>query len=110
MSVVGVDKDLEIALELERIAFPTLFTSRSSIERRVLHRAIYRSIAFPTDFFTVLLRRRMPVARAMGLDAARQEQKIARRAEYIGPVGGHTGAGSSKAVVLVQIGDIHRLL
>jgi len=54
--VVGVDKDLEIALELERIALSDdYFTSRKLYPNVDFYTGlIYRSMAFPTDFFTVL--------------------------------------------------------
>jgi len=88
--VVGVDKDLEIALELERIALSDeYFTSRKLYPNVDFYTGlIYRSMAFPTDFFTVLFAiGRMPGWLAqweeMLLD---KEQKIARpRQIYIGP-------------------------
>jgi citrate synthase len=87
---VGVDKDLEIALELERIALSDdYFTSRKLYPNVDFYTGlIYRSMAFPTDFFTVLFAiGRMPGWLAqweeMLLD---KEQKIARpRQIYIGP-------------------------
>src|SRR5437868_1636526 len=87
--VVGVDKDLEIALELERIALSDdYFTSRKLYPNVDFYTGlIYRSMAFPTDFFTVLFAiGRMPGWLAqweeMLLD---KEQKIARpRQIYIG--------------------------
>ncbi len=88
-SQVGMDRDLEIALELERIALEDPYF----IERKLYPNVdfytglIYRSMAFPTDFFTVLF----AVARVAGwlsqweemlLD---KEQKIARpRQIYVG--------------------------
>jgi citrate synthase len=88
--IVGVDKDLEIALELERIALSDdYFTSRKLYPNVDFYTGlIYRSMAFPTDFFTVLFAiGRMPGWLAqweeMLLD---KEQKIARpRQIYIGP-------------------------
>jgi citrate synthase len=86
---VGMDKDLEIALELERIALSDdYFVSRKLYPNVDFYTGlIYRSMAFPTDFFTVLF----AVARTAGwlsqweemlLD---KEQKIARpRQIYIG--------------------------
>src|SRR5437016_6930348 len=87
--VVGVDKDLEIALELERIALADdYFVSRKLYPNVDFYTGlIYRSMAFPTDFFTVLFAiGRMPGWLAqweeMLLD---KEQKIARpRQIYIG--------------------------
>src|SRR6202162_4653589 len=87
--IVGVDKDLEIALELERIALSDdYFTSRKLYPNVDFYTGlIYRSMAFPTDFFTVLFAiGRMPgwlgQWAGMLLD---KEQKIARpRQIYIG--------------------------
>jgi citrate synthase len=80
--IVGVDKDLEIALELERIALSDdYFVSRKLYPNVDFYTGlIYRSMAFPTDFFTVLFAiGRMPGWLAqweeMLLD---KEQKIAR--------------------------------
>ncbi|HEY1952016.1 MAG TPA: citrate synthase [Gemmatimonadaceae bacterium] len=88
--VVGVDKDLEIALELERIALSDeYFTSRKLYPNVDFYTGlIYRSMAFPTDFFTVLF----AIARMAGWLAQWEEmlldkeQKIARpRQIYVGP-------------------------
>jgi citrate synthase len=88
--VVGVDKDLEIALELERIALSDdYFKSRKLYPNVDFYTGlIYRSMAFPMEFFTVLF----AIARTAGwlsqweemlLD---KEQKIARpRQIYTGP-------------------------
>ena len=86
---VGMDKDLEIALELERIALSDdYFVSRKLYPNVDFYTGlIYRSMAFPTDFFTVLF----AVARVSGWLAQWEEmildkeQKIARpRQIYIG--------------------------
>ena len=88
--VVGVDKDLEIALELERIALEDdYFKSRKLYPNVDFYTGlIYRSMAFPTDFFTVLF----AIARTSGWLAQWEEmlldkeQKIARpRQIYTGP-------------------------
>ncbi|MEO5589102.1 MAG: citrate synthase [Gemmatimonadaceae bacterium] len=88
-AVVGVDKDLEIALELERIALSDdYFVSRKLYPNVDFYTGlIYRSMAFPTDFFTVLF----AIARSAGWLAQWEEmlldkeQKIARpRQIYIG--------------------------
>jgi citrate synthase len=88
--VVGVDKDLEIALELERIALSDdYFTSRKLYPNVDFYTGlIYRSMGFPTDFFTVLF----AIARMSGWLAQWEEmlldkeQKISRpRQIYIGP-------------------------
>ncbi len=86
---IGVDKDLEIALELERIALSDdYFVSRKLYPNVDFYTGlIYRSMAFPTDFFTVLF----AVARTSGWLAQWEEmlndkeQKIARpRQIYVG--------------------------
>ena len=86
---IGMDKDLEIALELERIALSDdYFVSRKLYPNVDFYTGlIYRSMAFPTDFFTVLF----AVARTAGWLAQWEEmlndkeQKIARpRQIYVG--------------------------
>ncbi len=86
---VGMDKDLEIALELERIALSDdYFVSRKLYPNVDFYTGlIYRSMAFPAEFFTVLF----AVARVSGWLAQWEEmimdkeQKIARpRQIYIG--------------------------
>jgi citrate synthase len=87
---VGMDKDLEIALELERIALSDdYFISRKLYPNVDFYTGlIYRSMRFPTDFFTVLF----AIARTAGWLAQWEEmlldkeQKIARpRQIYTGP-------------------------
>jgi citrate synthase len=87
--VVGMDKDLEIALKLEEAALnDDYFVSRKLYPNVDFYTGlIYRSMAFPTDFFTVLF----AVARTAGWLAQWEEmlndkeQKIARpRQIYIG--------------------------
>ncbi len=106
--IVGVDKDLEIALELERIALSDdYFVSRKLYPNVDFYTGlIYRSMAFPTDFFTVLFAiGRMPGWLAqweeMLLD---KEQKIARPRQiytgygerpYVSPLG-EKGVRASK--------------
>src|SRR5690349_7509481 len=86
---VGMDKDLEIALKLEEVALhDDYFVSRKLYPNVDFYTGlIYRSMAFPTDFFTVLF----AVARTAGWLAQWEEllndkeQKIARpRQIYIG--------------------------
>ncbi len=86
---IGIDKDLEIALELERIALSDdYFIARKLYPNVDFYTGlIYRSMAFPTDFFTVLF----AVARTAGWLAQWEEmlddkeQKIARpRQIYVG--------------------------
>jgi citrate synthase len=87
---VGMDKDLEIALKLEEAALnDEYFISRKLYPNVDFYTGlIYRSMAFPTDYFTVLF----AVARTAGWLAQWEEmlldkeQKIARpRQIYVGP-------------------------
>ena len=87
---VGMDKDLEVALKLEEAALnDEYFVSRKLYPNVDFYTGlIYRSMAFPTDYFTVLF----AVARTAGWLAQWEEmlndkeQKIARpRQIYIGP-------------------------
>jgi len=79
---IGMDKDLEIALKLEEAALhDDYFVSRKLYPNVDFYTGlIYRSMAFPTDFFTVLF----AVARTSGWLAQWEEllndkeQKIAR--------------------------------
>src|SRR5262249_7288594 len=79
---VGMDKDLEIALKLEEVALnDDYFVSRKLYPNVDFYTGlIYRSMAFPTEFFTVLF----AVARTAGWLAQWEEmlndkeQKIAR--------------------------------
>ena len=88
---VGMDKDLEIALKLEEAALnDDYFVSRKLYPNVDFYTGlIYRSMAFPDDYFTVLF----ALARTAGWLAQWEEmlndkeQKIARpRQIYTGPV------------------------
>jgi citrate synthase len=88
--VVGMDRDLEIALELERIALSDeYFISRKLYPNVDFYTGlIYRAMKFPTDYFTVLF----AIPRVAGWLAQWEEmlmdkeQKIARpRQIYTGP-------------------------
>ena len=89
-AVAGMDRDLEIALELERIALEDdYFVSRKLYPNVDFYTGlIYRAMKFPTDYFTVLF----AIARTAGWLAQWEEmlldkeQKIARpRQIYTGP-------------------------
>ena len=88
--VTGKDTDLEIALELERIALEDdYFVSRKLYPNVDFYTGlIYRAMGFPTEYFTVLF----AIARTAGWLAQWEEmlldkeQKIARpRQIYVGP-------------------------
>jgi citrate synthase len=88
--VTGMDRDLEIAVELERIALhDDYFVSRKLYPNVDFYTGlIYRAMGFPTEFFTVLF----AIARMSGWLAQWEEmmldkeQKISRpRQIYVGP-------------------------
>jgi len=88
--VTGMDRDLEIALELERIALEDeYFVSRKLYPNVDFYTGlIYRAMGFPTEYFTVLF----AIARTAGWLAQWEEmlldkeQKISRpRQIYTGP-------------------------
>jgi citrate synthase len=86
---IGMDKDLEIALELERIALSDEYfvVAQAIPETSILYGPDYRSMAFPTDFFTVLFAwRARPAGWRSGEEMLNdKEQKIARpRQIYVG--------------------------
>ena len=80
--IVGVDKDLEIALELERIALSDdYFTSRKLYPNVDFYSGlIYEAFQFPPEMFTVLFAiGRTPGWLAQWLELVQdKEQKIAR--------------------------------
>jgi citrate synthase len=88
--VAGMDKDLEIALELERRALAEDYFKERKLYPNVdfYTGLIYRALKFPTDYFTVLF----AIPRVAGWAAQWEEmlldkeQKIARpRQIYTGP-------------------------
>ncbi len=88
---VGMDKDLEIALELERIALEDdYFVSRKLYPNVDFYTGlIYRSMAFPTDFFTVLF----AVARVAGWAAQWEEMVLDKEQKIARPRQIYTGKG-----------------
>ena len=94
-----MDKDLEIALELERIALSDdYFTSRKLYPNVDFYTGlIYRSLKFPTDYFTVMF----AIPRVAGWLAQWEEmlldkeQKIARPRQIYGLPSGRTRGRSS---------------
>jgi citrate synthase len=88
---VGMDKDLEIALELERIALADeYFISRKLYPNVDFYTGlIYRSMAFPTAFFTVLF----AVARTAGWLAQWEEMLMDREQKIARPRQIYTGYG-----------------
>jgi citrate synthase len=88
---VGMDKDLEIALELERIALSDdYFIARKLYPNVDFYTGlIYRSMAFPTDFFTVLF----AVARVAGWMAQWEEMILDKEQKIARPRQIYTGHG-----------------
>jgi citrate synthase len=93
---VGMDKDLEIALELERIALSDdYFISRKLYPNVDFYTGlIYRSMAFPTDFFTVLF----AVARVAGWLAQWEEMILDKEQKIARPRQIYTGYGERRYV------------
>ena len=88
---IGMDKDLEIAMELERIALSDdYFVSRKLYPNVDFYTGlIYRSMAFPTDFFTVLF----AVARTAGWLAQWEEMLLDKEQKIARPRQLYTGYG-----------------
>ena len=88
---IGMDKDLEIAMELERIALSDdYFVSRKLYPNVDFYTGlIYRSMAFPTDFFTVLF----AVARTAGWLAQWEEMLLDKEQKIARPRQIYTGYG-----------------
>ena len=86
-----MDKDLEIALELERIALSDdYFVSRKLYPNVDFYTGlIYRSMAFPADFFTVLF----AVARVSGWLAQWEEMILDKEQKIARPRQIYTGSG-----------------
>jgi citrate synthase len=89
--VVGVDKDLEIALELERIALSDeYFISRKLYPNVDFYTGlIYRSMAFPMEFFTVLF----AIARTAGWLSQWEEMLLDKEQKIARPRQIYTGSG-----------------
>jgi citrate synthase len=88
---VGMDKDLEIALELEKTALEDEYFIQRKLYPNVdfYTGLIYRSMAFPTDFFTVLF----AVARTAGWLAQWEEMLLDKEQKIARPRQIYTGYG-----------------
>jgi citrate synthase len=97
---VGMDKDLEIALELERIALSDeYFVSRKLYPNVDFYTGlIYRSMKFPTDFFTVLF----AIARTAGWLAQWEEMLLDKEQKIARPRQIYTGYGERDYRSLIQ--------
>ncbi len=96
---VGMDKDLEIALELERIALSDEYFIKRKLYPNVdfYTGLIYRSMSFPTDFFTVLF----AVARTAGWLAQWEEMLLDKEQKIARPRQIYTGYGERPYVPLI---------
>src|SRR4030095_1686028 len=90
-NAVGMDRDLEIALKLERIALSDdYFVSRKLYPNVDFYTGlIYRAMKFPTDFFTVLF----AVARTSGWLAQWEEMLLDKEQKIARPRQIYTGYG-----------------
>jgi Citrate synthase len=105
-AVVGVDKDLEIALELERIALSDeYFISRKLYPNVDFYTGlIYRSMAFPMEFFTVLF----AIARTAGWLAQWEEMLLDKEQKIARPRQIYTGSPERKYEPQIQHGHVGR--
>jgi citrate synthase len=105
-AVVGVDKDLEIALELERIALSDeYFISRKLYPNVDFYTGlIYRSMAFPMEFFTVLF----AIARTAGWLAQWEEMLLDKEQKIARPRQIYTGSPERKFEPQIQHGHVSR--
>ncbi|MFL5581497.1 MAG: citrate synthase [Gemmatimonadaceae bacterium] len=87
---VGMDKDLEIALELERVALSDEYFVQRKLYPNVdfYTGLIYRSMKFPTEFFTVLF----AIARVSGWLAQWEEMLLDKEQKIARPRQIYTGA------------------
>jgi citrate synthase len=92
LKVAGVGKDMEIALELERIALSDeYFISRKLYPNVDFYTGlIYRAMHFPTDYFTVLF----AIARTAGWMSQWEELLLDKEQKIARPRQIYTGAGT----------------
>jgi citrate synthase len=101
---VGVDKDLAIALELERIALEDdYFKSRKLYPNVDFYTGlIYRAMKFPTSFFTVLF----AIARTAGWLAQWEELLLDKEQKISRPRQIYTGPGERPYVSTLKTGRV----
>jgi citrate synthase len=106
---VGMDKDLEIALKLEEAALnDEYFISRKLYPNVDFYTGlIYRSMAFPTDYFTVLF----AVARTAGWLAQWEEMLLDKEQKIARPRQIYTGYGERAydGKLTTQFPDVPRM-
>ena len=91
LKVAGVSKDMEIALELERIALSDEYFIKRKLYPNVdfYTGLIYRAMHFPTDYFTVLF----GIARTAGWLAQWEEMLLDKEQKIARPRQIYTGYG-----------------
>jgi citrate synthase len=102
LRVAGLSKDMEIALELERIALSDdYFVSRKLYPNVDFYTGlIYRAMHFPTDYFTVLF----AIARTAGWLAQWEEMLLDKEQKIARPRQIYTGHGERPYAAKVDLG------
>jgi citrate synthase len=102
LRVAGLSKDMEIALELERIALSDdYFVSRKLYPNVDFYTGlIYRAMHFPTDYFTVLF----AIARTAGWLAQWEEMLLDKEQKIARPRQIYTGRGERSYAAKVDLG------
>jgi citrate synthase len=100
--ITGVDRGLEIALELERIALQDdYFVSRKLYPNVDFYTGlIYRSMGFPTEYFTVLF----AIARMAGWLSQWEEMLLDKEQKIARPRQIYTGYGERQFVQTIEVG------
>ena len=100
--ITGVDRGLEIALELERIALQDdYFVSRKLYPNVDFYTGlIYRSMGFPTEYFTVLF----AIARMAGWLSQWEEMLLDKEQKIARPRQIFTGYGERQFVQTIDVG------
>jgi citrate synthase len=101
--ITGVDRGLEIALELERIALQDdYFVSRKLYPNVDFYTGlIYRSMGFPTEYFTVLF----AIARMAGWSAQWEEMLLDKEQKIARPRQIYTGHGERQFTQTINLGS-----
>ncbi|MDQ2889712.1 MAG: citrate synthase [Gemmatimonadota bacterium] len=101
--ITGVDRGLEIALELERIALQDdYFVSRKLYPNVDFYTGlIYRSMGFPTEYFTVLF----AIARMAGWLSQWEEMLLDKEQKIARPRQIYTGHAEREFVQTINVGN-----
>jgi citrate synthase len=104
--ITGVDRGLEIALELERIALQDdYFVSRKLYPNVDFYTGlIYRSMGFPTEYFTVLF----AIARMAGWLSQWEEMLLDKEQKIARPRQIYTGYDERQFTQTIDVGGEHK--